>query len=186
MSTTLSNYRYKTFDQLMAGIESDLGKWADEGYIDRGQYIKVVREVNAFLGLRINMERETMLEVKDHVALLPPDFQFLQLALATRTEYIRGPLLSGAQTESHTTEIPVPIHCQMHTCEDTMDGPCDNPIWITQKIGIKTQIITDIQTLELTQSSHSRCTDTCLNFHFRSPQMGLGARADHIATMLPW
>lgn len=171
MGNTLTNYRYKTFDQLMAGIETDLGKWADEGYIDRAAYLKTIREVNAYLGLRINMEREDMLEVKDHVALLPGDFQFLQLALAARTEYIRGPLLMGAQTESHTTEIPVENKsCKINGCpDDSCNGPCNNCIWITQKIGIKTHVFTDIQTLELTQSSHSRCTDTCLNFHFKSP-----------------
>jgi hypothetical protein len=168
MPTTLTNYRYKTFDALMAGIESDLGKWADEGYIDRGQYIKVVRECNAFIGLRINAERETMLEVRDHTSLLPEDFQFLQLALGIRKGFVRGPLLHGTQTEAHTGDIPVKIECQMHTCDNSMDGPCDNPVWITQKIGIKTQIITDIDALELTQSSHPRCTDTCINFHVRS------------------
>jgi hypothetical protein len=170
MGQTLTNYRYKTFDQLLAGIESDFGKWADEGYIDRAQYLKVVRSANAFIGLRINMEREDMLEVKDHVALLPEDFQFLQLALACRTEYVRGPMLMGAQTESHVTEIPVENRsCQINGCPDeSCKGPCENCIWITQKVGIKTHVYTDIQTLQLTQSSHSRCTDTCLNFHFKS------------------
>jgi len=178
MPTTRTNYKYRTFDSLMASVETDLGKWADEGYIDRGAYIKIVRECNAFLGLRINGEREMLLEVKDHTALLPEDFQFLQLALAIKTHAVRGPILMGAQTESHVGEIPVDIHCQMHSC-DTMDGPCDNPIWITQKIGIKTHTFTDIETLELTQSSHSRCTDTCLNFHFHSPNQ-IRIQDDHV------
>ena len=175
MGETLTNYRYRKFDQVMASVESDLGKWADEGYVDRATFIKVVRDCNAFLGLRINMEREDMIEVKDHVALLPEDFQFLQLALACRTEYIRGPLLMGAQTEGHSvsteTEIPVPNRaCSLNACpSDSCQGPCNNCIWITQKIGIKTYTYTDIRTLELTNSSHRRCTDTCLNFHFRSP-----------------
>lgn len=171
MPNTLTNTRYKTFDQLMAGIESDLGKWADEGYIDRGIFIKVVRDVNAHLGLRINMEREDMIEVKDHTALLPEDFQFLQLALACQTEYVRAPIPMGAQTESHTIEVPCENKaCNLHSCDNgDCGGPCNNCIWVTQKIGVKTYTYTDIRTLELTQSSHSRCTDTCLNFHFRSP-----------------
>lgn len=168
MSRTLSNYNYKTYDQLMAGIESDLNKWADEGYIDRGLYIKTVRDVNSFLGLKINMERETTIEVKDHTALLPIDFQFLQLALTCRTEKVTGPVLSGAQTESHT--IPLNNQACLNSCDGTggCEGPCNNCIWVTQKIGVKTATYTSIETLELTKSSHRFCTDTCLNFKFRS------------------
>lgn len=178
MGNTLSNQKYKSFDQLMAGVESDLGKWADEGYLDRGIFIKTIRKVNAFLGLKINMEREDMIEVKNHVALLPGDFQFLQLALACQTEYVRGPVLSGAQTESHTIPLSNKA-CEMHSCSgDECEGPCNNCIWITQKIGIKTQTFTDIRTLELTNSSRSRCTDTCLNFHFRSPHQ-IRIQEDH-------
>lgn len=178
MANTLTNYRYKSFDSLMAGVESDLGKWADEGYIDRGIFIKTIRKVNAFLGLRINMEREDMIEVKDHIGLLPEDFQFLQLALAVRTEYVRGPVLSGAQTESHTIPLENKA-CSMHSCESNeCEGPCNNCIWITQKIGIKTQTYTDITTLQLTKSSHPRCTDTCLNFHFKSPHQ-IRIQEDH-------
>src|ERR1700748_2855673 len=140
MAQTLTRYNYKSFDQLMAGVASDFGKWADEGYIDRAQYIKVIRDVNAYLGLRLNAEREEMLEVRDHVALLPGDFQFLQLALACKTEYIRGPLLMGAQTESHVREVPVENRsCSINGCHSgDCQGPCENCIWITQKIGIKT------------------------------------------------
>lgn len=171
MGTTLTNLKYKSFDQLMVTVESDLSKFADEGYIDRALYLKVIRTVNAELGLKINMERETMLDVRNHTALLPEDFQFLQLALATHTEFIRVPRPMGAQTEAHTIEVPVENKgCSLNSCQTgDCQGPCNNCIWITQKIGVKTYTHTDIKTLELTNSSSSRCTDTCLNFHFKSP-----------------
>lgn len=177
---TRTNLRYKTFDQLMAGIESDLNKFADEGYIIRPLYIKVVRAINADLGLKLNKEREDIIEVRDHNALLPEDFQYMQLALAMNISHVRVPTIAGIHTEAHTIDQTVPNKgCSLNSCESgTCGGPCTNCVWITQRIGVKTYTFTDIKPLSLTRASLGRCTDGCMNMHFRSPHQ-IDIRDDH-------
>lgn len=180
-SHTTTNLRYKNFDQLMAGIESDLYTFADEGYFDRGKFIKEARRVNADLGLKINIEREEVLDVKDHVALLPPDFMFLQLAVACHVGTIRIPDMEGAKTESHSIEFPLENRsCSFGKCDSAnCDGPCNNCTWVTQRIGIKTYTFTDIRELQLTESSSSRCADFCINRHFRRAKDQISIEEDH-------
>lgn len=178
--TTTTNLRYKTFDQLMASVESDLEKFADEGFIVRPKFIKVIRDVNADLGLKLNSERETMLEVRDYETLLPEDFMFLQLALATHVSYVRVPTIGGAHTEAHTIEKTVPNRaCSLHSCDSgSCNGPCNNCTWITQTIGIKTFTFTDLKPLSLSRGSLGKCSDGCMNLQFRSPHQ-IHIREDH-------
>ena len=174
MSNTVNNLKYITFDQLMASVESDIDKFTDEGYVNRALYIKEIRKVNADLGLKINTEREAMLEVKDYVALLPPDFLYMQLAMACHVSYVRVPVVRGIQTEMHSETIEghtnLPTSCFLHSCDfGDCGGPCANCMWVTQKVGVKAYNYTELHKLQLTKSSHSRCSDNCLNFFFRSP-----------------
>lgn len=180
-SHTTTNLRYKTFDQLMAGVESDLYTFADEGYFDRGKFIKEARKVNAELGLKINTEREDVLDVFDHVALLPPDFMFLQLAVACHVGSIRVPELAGAKTEAHSIEFPLQNRsCSFNKCDSAQcEGPCNNCTWVTQRIGIKTYNFTDVRELELTNSSSSRCADFCVNKQFRHAKDQISIEDDH-------
>lgn len=176
MSQTVNNLRYKTFDQMMASAESDIDKFVDEGYLNRALYIKEVRKVNADLGLKINTERQTVLDVKDYVALLPPDFLFLQLAMACHISYVRVPIVRGIQTEMHSEEInfegesEIPTSCFLDSCDfGNCGGPCEKCMWVTQKIGVKVYTYTDLKELQLTKSSHSKCADNCLNLFMKSP-----------------
>lgn len=174
MPKTVNNLKYKTYDQLLASVESDIDKFTDEGYVNRALYIKEVRKVNADLGLKINIERETMLEVKDYVALLPPDFLFLQMAVACHTSYVRVPVVRGLQTEMHSEQIEgesqLPTSCFLKSCDmGNCEGPCENCMWVTQKVGVKVYTYSNLQQLELTKSSHRHCADNCINFQFRSP-----------------
>lgn len=77
----LDHLKYLTFSQLMSSVESDMDMFADSGMIDRSKYIKTVRKVNSDLGIRINREKEVILDIKNHKVILPDDFEYLQLAL---------------------------------------------------------------------------------------------------------
>lgn len=176
MPRTIGNLRYKTFDQLLASVESDIDKFTDEGYVNRGIFIKEIRKVNADLGLKINIERETVLDVVDYVALLPPDFLFMQLALACHVSYVHVPVIRGIQTEMHSETIEtngiseIPTSCFLESCDfGNCGGPCEKCMWVTQKVGVKVYTYTDLKELQLTKSSHGRCADNCMNFRFRSP-----------------
>jgi hypothetical protein len=163
--------KYKTFDSLLASVESDLNVYADQGYIERANFIKDVRRVNADLGLKLNSEKETILDVKNYKSCVPDDFMYLQAAIACHITKVTTPRLGGA----HTEDITMPLENKCHTCNNTPCTckfefkACDGNKWVVQKIGIKTETFEHLEKLSLTKASHRHCADNCLNFHFKSP-----------------
>lgn len=98
------NLKYITFDQLMSSVEQDLEIYSTENMIDRQRLIKIVREVNADLGIKINRDQEAIIEVKHKKAELPLDFANLQaIFLCEGKETVRRPALTG----DHMVQIPV-------------------------------------------------------------------------------
>lgn len=99
------NINYITLDQLMASVEQDLEIYATENMIDRQRLIKVVKEVNADLGIKINKEQEVLLEIKNKKVELPLDFRYLQaifLCEAIETKLV--PSLSADHVEQLMVE----------------------------------------------------------------------------------
>jgi hypothetical protein len=66
--------KYKTANQLLDEVMVDFQTYALENMIDPQTLIKVVRRVNYDLGLRINQQREALLEVEHGKVKLPDDF----------------------------------------------------------------------------------------------------------------
>lgn len=158
--------KYKTFSQLMSGIEQDLDKFTDEGFVDRGKFIKEARKVNEELGFKISREKEVMLDVKDYKIQLPEDFLQLQLALACHVSYARMPVFRAPQTEFHTDKREVQLKVKNFDPSSALEG-CGQKIWVTQKLDAKVEEFTHLEKLQLTQKSFRRCTDNCFNRHFR-------------------
>lgn len=161
--------KYKTFSQLMSSVEQDISTFADEGYMDRGRFIKEAKRVNNELGVKINREQEVILDVENYKAQLPEDFQQLQLALACHVAYVKTPIFRGTQTESHSEKIECNTVLKTKTFNpsECREG-CGNDIWITQKQGAKIETFTHLEKLQLTNRAKSRCTDDCFNRHFRT------------------
>lgn len=130
--------KYITLDEMMASVESDLSTFADEGMINRGIVIKVVRKVNEDLGLKINKERQAVVEVKHHKADLPADFQYLQLALMsghTDEHYLSnaGDHL-GNMTQEHQAPIEMPVVALCNPLEAGLQAnDCGGKFWVTQR-----------------------------------------------------
>lgn len=72
--------KYRTYDQLLDDVMVDFQVYALENMIDPQTLIKVVRRVNYDLGLRINQQREAMLEVEHGKVKLPDDFYTFNFA----------------------------------------------------------------------------------------------------------
>lgn len=158
--------RYKSFNQLMASVESDLDTYADESLIDRSKYIKEVRKVNAELGLKLNQEKEDVIDVKDYKAELPADFMYLQLALACQVNFVTVPKIRGIQTEVHTVENDEDIPIEVKKAGSVCYTECDGATWVTQKVGSRTHKFTKFEKLSLSKSSETFCSDDCMNFRF--------------------
>lgn len=165
--------KYKTFDSLMASVESDLSVYADEGYIDRGNMIKEARKVNAELGLKIQKEKEIIIDVNNYKACLPEDFQYLQLALCCHISYVSVPKFQGV----HTEDKVVPLINQCNECGQTPCSckvrfkACDGYKYVAQTIGIKTHKYEHLEMLSLTKASNKFCADNCINRGYSSPNV---------------
>lgn len=73
--------KYRTMDQLIDSVRLDMMSFQSAGDIDVSFLIKKVQQINYELGLRIRMQRETILEVDNHRAKLPADFHQSLLTL---------------------------------------------------------------------------------------------------------
>ena len=92
--------KYITFEQLMNSVEQDFELYSTENMIDRQRLIKIVKEVNADLGIKINKEADVLLEVKNKRAELPLNFRYLQaIFLCEATGKRRRPGIGGDHVE---------------------------------------------------------------------------------------
>jgi hypothetical protein len=73
--------RYRTFDTLLEDILVDFQNYALENMIEPQGLIKVARRLNYDLGLRINQQKEIILEIEHGKAKLPDDFYTFNYAL---------------------------------------------------------------------------------------------------------
>jgi len=160
----MANISYITLDQLMASVESDLDSFADEGMINRGKVIKVVRRVNEDLGLKINREKQAIIEVKNHKADLPADFMYLQLAFmcGRKVEYHSN----AGETLGNLTEEwdhPKGISPVVALCDPLRAGEqvndCGGHFYVTQRWQEKIVQYNDPRPIRLTAGALKHCTD---------------------------
>lgn len=116
--------KYRTFDQLLEDVSIDLHTFALENMIEPQQLIKLVRKLNYDLGLRINQQREVILEVSHNKVKLPDNFYTFNYALICgEYVYASGTPASG----THIEEIPYhefPAKTILNCCEAPVDQPC--------------------------------------------------------------
>lgn len=98
MSHTFLNYR--TYDQLLAEIQSDFKKYYLEDYINPQEFIKVAKRCNYELGLRIFKTKEVVIDIEKGRGKLPNNFQVLNFAFMLVDHFIIEPLISGTHVES--------------------------------------------------------------------------------------
>lgn len=97
MANTLIKYR--TFDELLDEVRTDLFTYEMEGMIEPGQLIKVAQKINYDLGLRIYTEKQKVLEIVNGRVKLPDDFYVLTMALLCADYQVREEVLQGTHTE---------------------------------------------------------------------------------------
>lgn len=73
--------QYKKASTIFLSVAEDLKSFADEGMIDNSSLIKVIQNCNAFLGLKLNQEKEAIIEISGGKAKLPTDFVAINFAL---------------------------------------------------------------------------------------------------------
>jgi hypothetical protein len=116
--------KYRTFDQLLEEVSVDLNTFALENMIEPQQLIKLVRKLNYELGLRINQQREILLDVHHGKVKLPDDFYTFNYALVCG-EYVHYSSYPTGGT--HIEEIPYqefPSKTTLNCCEAPAHQPC--------------------------------------------------------------
>lgn len=98
MPNTFLNYR--TYDQLLAEIQSDFKKYYLEDFINPQEFIKVAKRCNYELGLKIFKTKEVVLDIEKGRAKLPNNFNVLNFALMLTNRFMVEPIISGTQVEN--------------------------------------------------------------------------------------
>ena len=104
MPNTFLNYR--TYDQLLAEIQSDFKKYYLEDFINPQEFIKVAKRCNYELGLKIFKTKEVVLDIERGRAKLPNNFNVLNFTFLLSSHCIVEPIISGTQVE-HAALGPV-------------------------------------------------------------------------------
>jgi hypothetical protein len=135
--------RYRTFDQLLEDVTVDLNTFALENLIEPQQLIKLTKKINYDLGLRINQQKEVILEVCHNKVKLPDDFYTFNFAFICGhyLEHVGYDGIVGGTTivEVPYQETPANIDvcapptvncrtCNSHPCNQTAACDLNYPI----------------------------------------------------------
>lgn len=93
------NIQYRTFDQLLEDVTIDFSSYALEGMIEPQQLIKVAMRVNFDLGLRIQRQKQDILDVDKGKVKLPSDYYSLNFAFMTGTYRVETKIPAGTVIE---------------------------------------------------------------------------------------
>lgn len=119
---SLTEIKYRTFDDLMNEVTIDLKQYAAEGMIENAELIKIAQKINYELGLRIHMDKDCLLEVSRGRVKLPADFYVMNHAMICGTYVVEQPIITGRQTEDALVAC---LKC--HKPCTSPDDPCYKP-----------------------------------------------------------
>jgi hypothetical protein len=91
--------KYRTFEQLLEDVSVDFSAYALEGMIEPQQLIKVAMRVNFDLGLRIQRQKQEILDVDKGKVKLPSDYYSLNFAFMTGTYRVETKIPAGTVIE---------------------------------------------------------------------------------------
>ena len=98
--------KYRTFDQLLEDVTVDFSSLALENMIEPQQLIKLAKKLNYDLGLRINQQKEVILDVTHGKVKLPDDFYTWNYALICG-EHERAVGYDGYAGGTHMKEVQI-------------------------------------------------------------------------------
>lgn len=163
----LTELKYKTFDELLEDVSIDFSMYSLENMIEPQQLIKVVQRVNYDLGLRINMTKETVLDISNKKVRLPDDFYVLNYALLCGQYTVEEPAMSGTYTEDVILEnIPDNAPCNSVCVND-----CGQYIQVIQKLKYETRTYEVSAPIAMSGSSKTISCD-CPDYTWKSPFLG--------------
>lgn len=176
--------RYRTFESLLEDVRVDLKTYALSNRIDPQTLIKVAQRVNYDLGLRINMVKETVLNIEKGRARLPLDFYVMNYALLcgqyevvaalpqgtqlweVGPEYRTFPEISGCPNDP-TVNPCNPTQIQFNGTKPVCLTKCGNAYQLIQTVNAETRVYKYLLPVRFRQSREIQCD--CPNLFAVSP-----------------
>ena len=125
--------KYRTFNQLLEDVTVDLSSFALENMIEPQQLIKLAKKINYDLGLRINQQKEVILDVCHGKVKLPDDFYTFNYAFICGhfTEHVGYDGYVGVTNIQEVPYVETPGHvdiCAPATvnCSVCNANPCNH------------------------------------------------------------
>jgi hypothetical protein len=116
--------KYRTFDQLLADAIVDLPKQNQEGFIEPAQLIKVALTCNYKMGLKIQQEKEVVLDVYRGKARLPVDLFTLNFAKVCVHYTIEQSDIQG----THSEDVILDRNCEPDGCGCKVTSLCNGSL----------------------------------------------------------
>ncbi|MEY2701973.1 MAG: hypothetical protein RLY43_606 [Bacteroidota bacterium] len=119
--------KYRTYDQLLAEVQTDMRSFYLEDLINPQEFIKVAKKVNYELGLKLFKTKEDVIEIERGKAKLPNDFNVLNFALLVSQHKVTEPVIQGIQTEYIPAGVPyTPPPGEIAVCATPVVNPQSN------------------------------------------------------------
>lgn len=159
----------------MASVEGDFHKWSDAGLVDQLKLIKVIRECNEKLGIRIYRPREAILyitegnEIRHGRADLPADFYKVEMVFALHKRFVNSmlPIGPGFQQVFGPPTLEQIQAGEITDFTGALTEPGLPPTWLIKTPLTQLQIqINDIIPLHITEGYHDRFTEYSPNRGF--------------------
>lgn len=113
--------RYRTFDELMAAVEDDFSAYQMEGFVKNSQLIKIAQKINKEFTVKINPDKDRVLELSRGRVKLPNDFYMLNDACLLGQHTVTYPVVHGRHTEDRLVPVKTfntdPCHTHLVCCD---------------------------------------------------------------------
>ena len=173
--------KYRTFDELIEDVSIDFSTYALEGMIEPQQLIKIAMRVNFDLGLRIQRQKQEILDVDKGKVKLPSDYYSLNFAFMTGTYRVETKIPAGTVIEDRILD-PGVVKLDENGC------PIDSSVCMTD-CGDYYQLIqkskTDVkiyETFSQLKAVGQGVSNSCPNSKWNSSQDVMEIRDGYIYT----
>jgi len=166
--------KWRTLDDILNSISSDMRNYYSEGTIETAELIKIIHKCNYELGLQIHKTKETILEVEHFRTKLPADFHFLNFANVCYETYSVTPSFgNGLVSQEIVTPIPPLPGPVLSTC----------PCWTVVSLGAQTNVTHcdgTIESIDFPANTDGSAKTTTICATLISPKSGLSFTTDHM------
>lgn len=130
-SSRLKELQFRTFDELLNEVRTDMFAYSQDNSIQPSELIKVAQQINAELGLQIHQTKETVVDIDHGRTKLPSDFYIMNFAMmCQKYDQVYGqayfPTGYGEQIVAPYQNEPT-----LTTC----------PCWTVTSLGTQTKIV---------------------------------------------